>query len=147
MPNTNPSAREIAERLARVRTVAVVGLSPDPSRPSHDVAHAVQTAGFRIVPVRPGGGEILGETVYPDLASIPQRVDLVDVFRRPEHVAGVVDEAIAAGIGFLWLQDGVIDEAAAARAREAGIFVVMDRCLKRDGLPLVQQTVDKTGKS
>ena len=146
MRNTNPSDREIAERLQRVRTIAVVGLSADPSRPSHEVAAELQAAGFRIIPVRPGGGEILGERVYPDLASIPERVDLVDVFRRPEHVAGVIDEVLAAGLDFVWLQDGVIDEAAAARARAAGVFVVMDRCLKRDGLPLLASTGGRPAK-
>lgn len=131
----NPSERDIENLLRRVQTIAVVGLSPDPERPSYEVAAALQKAGFRIVPVRPGGGTILGEPVVATLAE--SGADLVDVFRAPEHVPAIVEETIAAGIGAIWLQDGVIHEAAAHRAREAGVMVVMDRCIKRDGLPLI----------
>lgn len=133
----NPPDAEIAERLRRVRTIAVIGLSPDTGRPSHGVAKALQGAGFRVVPVRPGTDEVLGETAYPDLASVPGPIDLVDVFRAPEHVPGIVDEVLRLGLPALWLQDGVVDEPAAQRARDAGVFVVMDRCIARDGLPLL----------
>lgn len=142
---TNPDSAEIADRLRRVRTIAVVGLSADPSRPSHGVARAMQAAGFRIIPVRPGGGEILGEPVHARLADIAEPVDLVDVFRASEHVSAIIDEVLALGLPAVWLQDGVIDEAAALRARAAGVFVVMDRCLKRDGLPLINFTASKDG--
>lgn len=141
---SNPPNHEIAELLRRVRTIAVVGLSPDPSRPSHGVAAALQRAGYRIVPVRPGGGEILGEPVRDSLADAGADIDLVDVFRAPEHVPAIVDEVVRLGLPALWLQDGVVDEAAAARASAAGTFVVMDRCIKRDGLPLLDSAASKT---
>lgn len=136
---TNPDDKRIAELLRGTRTIAVIGLSPNPDRPSHGVAKALQAAGFRIIPVRPGTDEVLGEPAYPDLDSVPERVDLVDVFRAPEHVPGIVDKVIELGLPALWLQDGVVDEDAATRAVDAGIFVVMDRCLKRDGLPLMDR--------
>jgi uncharacterized protein len=135
---TNPSSQQIAQLLRSARIIAVVGLSADPTRPSHGVARALQRFGYRIIPVTPNAEVILGEPVVPDLEHLPEalgpdeRVDIVDVFRRPEHVAGIVDECIQLRLPALWLQDGVIDEAAAARARDAGIFTVMDRCLFRD---------------
>jgi predicted CoA-binding protein len=131
----NPSRSEIEALLRRIRTVAVLGLSDTPGRPSHNVARALQKFGYRIVPVNPGASEILGERAWPDLESAMKNagpIDIVDVFRRPEHVAAIVDDAIRLGVPALWLQDGVIDEAAAARARDAGIFTVMNRCIFRD---------------
>ena len=133
----NPSREEITGLLERARIIAVVGLSADPSRPSHGVARALQGFGYRIVPVTPSAEHILGEPCVPDLDSLPkvlgtERVDIVDVFRRPEHVAGIVADCIRLRLPALWLQDGVIDPAAAERARAAGIFTVMDRCLYRD---------------
>ncbi len=135
---TNPSSEQIAHLLRSARVVAVVGLSADPTRPSHGVARALQRFGYRIIPVTPTAEVILGEQAVPDLGHLAdvlgpdEHVDIVDVFRRPEHVAGVVDECIRLRLPALWLQDGVIDEAAAERARDAGIFTVMDRCLFRD---------------
>jgi predicted CoA-binding protein len=127
---SNPNA--IIERiLERSKTIAVVGLSPDPGRPSHGVARYLQRAGYRIIPVNPGIDEVLGERAYPSLRDVPEPIDLVDVFRRSEFVAGIVDEAIAARAKSVWLQDGVIDEASAARARSAGLDVVMDDCIMR----------------
>jgi len=131
----NPSRTEIDALLQRARTVAILGLSDTPGRPSHNVARALQKFGYRIVPVNPGATEILGEKSWPDLESAIKGVgpvDVVDVFRRSEHVPAIVDEAIRLGVPALWLQDGVIDEAAAARARAAGIFTVMNRCIFRD---------------
>jgi predicted CoA-binding protein len=139
MAHTNPSLDEICRVLKSIRTIAVVGLSPNPARPSHGVAHALQSHGYRIVPVRPLVKEVLGEPAYPDLQSIPFPVDIVDVFRAPEHVPAIVDSCIALGVPRLWLQDGVIHEEAAARARAAGIWVVMDRCIWRDYRQLCQQ--------
>jgi predicted CoA-binding protein len=131
----NPSSEEIGALLRRARTVAVLGLSETPGRPSHNVARALQKFGYRIVPVNPGATEILGERAWPDLDSALANagpVDVVDVFRRPEHVAAIVDEAIRLRVPALWLQEGVIDEAAAERARAAGIFTVMNRCMLRE---------------
>jgi predicted CoA-binding protein len=131
----NPSRAQIDELLRRARTIAILGLSETAGRPSHNVARALQKFGYRIVPVNPGASEILGEKAWPDLESAMQGagpIDVVDVFRRPEHLPAIVDEAIRLRVPALWLQDGVIDEAAATRARDAGIFTVMNRCMFRD---------------
>lgn len=134
----NPSPDQIAQRLRSAHTIAVVGLSTDPSRPSHRVAKALQSFGYRIIPVTPAASEILGERAVPDLDHLgevlaPQEhVDIVDVFRRPEHVAAIVEDCIRLHLPAVWLQEGVIDEAAAERARAVGLFTVMNRCLFRD---------------
>jgi uncharacterized protein len=135
---TNPPSEQIDQLLRSARVVAVVGLSADPTRPSHGVARALQRFGYRIIPVTPSAEVILGETTVPDLDHLPEvlspgeHVDIVDVFRRPEYVAAIVDDCIRLRLPALWLQDGVIDEVAAERARAAGIFTVMDRCMFRD---------------
>ena len=134
----NPKAEEVARLLRGARTIAVVGLSPDRTRPSHGVAKALQRFGYRIVPVNPFAESILGEPAIASLDQLPEvlgpdeRIDIVDVFRRREHIAGVVDECIRLKLPALWLQVGVVDERAAARAVQAGIFTVMDRCLFKD---------------
>lgn len=130
----NPSEDEIRGLLERVQTIAVIGLSPKPNRPSFQVAAQMRGFGYRIIPVRPVVKNVLGEPAYPDLRAIPERVDLVDVFRAPEHVDEIVDACIALKLPALWLQDGVVNEAAAVRARAAGITVVMDRCVYREYL-------------
>jgi predicted CoA-binding protein len=128
----DPQATDIAERiLTSARTIAVVGLSADPRRPSHGVARYLQRAGYRIIPVNPNVDEVLGERAYPSLRQIPQPVDVVDVFRRSEFVGPIVDDAIAIKASAVWLQDGVVDEDAAARARASGLDVVMDDCMMR----------------
>ena len=132
MAFTNPSSEDIRTLLERVRRIAVVGLSPKPDRPSYKVASALQGFGYRIIPVRPMATEILGEKVYSDLASVPDHIDLVDVFRAPEQVDEVIDACIALRVPAVWLQDGVVNEAAAQRAHDAGLMVVMDRCVYRD---------------
>ena len=116
--------------LRRYRTIAVVGLSSDPSRVSHGVAKYMRDAGYRIVPVNPTEDEVLGETSYATVASAPQAVEIVDVFRRAEFVPEIVDDAIAAGAKVVWLQEGIVHEEAAAKARAAGLEVVMDRCIR-----------------
>lgn len=126
----NPSDDEIRTFLQKMKHIAVVGLSPKPDRPSFGVAQVMQDAGYRIIPVHPGASEILGEKAWPDLASVPDAIDLVDVFRKAEDVDAVVDEAIRLRLPAIWIQLGIINEAAAERARAAGMFVVMDRCLK-----------------
>ncbi len=123
---------EIKEILAQTKTIAVVGLSPKANRPSHDVARYLKEAGFTIIPVNPGQSEILGEKCYPSLTDIPQPVDVVDIFRRPEEVGPVVDQAVAIGAKVVWMQQGIVNEEAAAVARAAGLKVIMDRCLKVD---------------
>ena len=135
----NPGPGEIKAFLERIRTIAVVGLSPDPDRPSFSVAMYLKNNGYRIVPVNPGVTEVLGEKAYERLADIPFPVDVVDCFRRSSMVGVHVDEAIAIGARAVWMQEGVIDEPAAERARKAGLFVVMDRCMLKEhrkaGLP------------
>lgn len=128
----NPPENEIKALLARVHNIAVVGLSPKANRPSYRVAAALQGYGYRIIPVRPLVSEVLGEKAYADLRQVPGPIDLVDVFRAPEEVEPIVDACIDLKIPALWFQDGVINEAAALRARAAGIMVVMDRCTYRD---------------
>ena len=132
MSFANPEPEEICRMLREVRTIAVVGLSPNPDRPSFRVAQAMQAHGYRIVPVRPMVEQVLGEQAYADLESLPFKVDMVDVFRAAEYVPAIVDSCIALGIPRLWLQDGVIHEEAALRAQAAGITVVMNRCMGRD---------------
>ncbi len=126
----NPSDDEIRSFLQATKNIAIVGLSPKPDRPSNGVATVMQQGGYRIIPVHPGTSEILGEKAYPDLTSVPDTVDLVDVFRKAADVDAVVDEAIRLKLPAIWIQLGIINEAAAERARAAGMFVVMDRCLK-----------------
>jgi predicted CoA-binding protein len=118
--------------LNTFRTVAVVGLSPKPDRPSTHVAKYLKEQGYRIIPVNTYAGEILGETCYPDLSSIAEPVDVVDIFRRSEAVPPIVEEAIKIGAKAVWMQEGVINEEAAARGEEAGLLVVMDRCMLKE---------------
>jgi predicted CoA-binding protein len=123
---------KIREILENCRTVAVVGLSPNPERDSHEVAKYLQEVGYRIIPVNPKAGRILGEKSYPDLSSIPGMVDVVDIFRSSENVPPIVDEAIKVGAKTVWMQLGVVNEPAAKKAAEAGLNVVMDRCMLRE---------------
>ncbi|MCI0818352.1 MAG: CoA-binding protein [Chloroflexi bacterium] len=121
-----------AEILRKYHKIAVVGLSSDEARESHGVAAYMQAAGYRIVPVNPAETEVLGEKAYPTVASIPATVEIVNVFRRSEAVPGVVDDAIAAGAKVIWMQEGIVNEEAAAKARQAGLEVVMDRCIRSE---------------
>ena len=132
MTFVNPGPDEICALLKGVKNIAVVGFSPKPGRPSHNIARAMQRYGFRIIPVRPGISEGLGEKASPNLSSVAERIDLVNVFRASEHVAAVVDECLRLGLKAIWLQDGVIDDVAAGRARAGGMTVIMDRCILRD---------------
>jgi predicted CoA-binding protein len=132
LPLDNASAEEINAILAGLRTIAVVGISDKPDRDSYQVAAYLQRAGYRIVPVNPALLEVLGERAYPSIAAIPGEIsiDIVDIFRKPEFVPEVVEQAIARGAGCVWMQRGIVQNAAASRARAAGMRVVMDRCLK-----------------
>lgn len=135
-----PSDEEIRQLLQGVKTIAVVGLSDNPMRPSHGVAYYLLERGYRIVPVNPKLTELWGEKAYPDLPSVVRagiRVDLVDVFRNPQDVSPVVEEAIQIGAPAIWLQEGVVNEAAAQRAQDAGLRVVMDRCAMKEHARLV----------
>jgi len=127
-----PQSDPIKEFLQRAHTIAVVGLSDSPLRPSHGVSAYMQIQGYRIIPVNPNIREALGEQAYPTLLDVPERIDIVNVFRRPEYVAEIVDQAIHRRVPMIWMQEGVINEAAAAKARQAGIFVVMDRCILKE---------------
>lgn len=133
----NPPPEEIRALLKSIKTIAVVGLSDNPARPSYGVAKAMQGLGYRVIPVRPAQSEVLGEKAYAQLTDLPEVPDLVDVFRNPDAVDGVVDQCIAIGAKRLWLQEGVVNEPAAERARAAGITVVMDRCVWRDARSLL----------
>ncbi len=135
----NPGPEEIRGLLSGARTVAVVGLSDRPHRTSHAIARALQGFGFRIFPVNPNlEGPVLGEDPYSRVQEIPEGVDIVDVFRRGETVFPVAEDAVAAGAKVLWMQSGVVNEPAAAYAREHGLTVVMDRCIKVDYAMLVR---------
>lgn len=119
----------ISDLLSSARTIAVVGLSEDPGRDSHRVAAYLQRAGYRVIPVNPTVHEVLGERAYSSLRDVPGKIDIVDIFRRPNAIPGIVDEAIAVGAGAVWMQIGLVDEAAARRASQAGLGVVMNRCI------------------
>ena len=122
----------IADILGAARTIAVVGLSAKRFRPSHGVAEYLQRVGYRIIPVNPNITEVLGEKSYPSLDAVAEPVDIVDIFRRPEHVPAIVEAAIRKGAKTIWMQEGVVHEDAARRAESAGLAVVMDRCILKD---------------
>ena len=124
----NPPASVIREILSQPRRIAVVGCSPDPSRDSHRIAQLLIDKGHSVVPVNPRATQILGHQCYPTLRMIPGSIGMVDIFRRADQAGAIVDEAIAVGARIVWMQLGVVDEAAAARAQAAGLTVVMDRC-------------------
>jgi len=125
----NPAPDALRALLQRIKTIAVVGLSPNADRPSHRIARRLQGWNYRVIPVRPGPKEVLGEKAYPSLADVPDTIDLVDVFRPSEAIAGVVRDCISLNLPAIWIQQGIVDEDAAMRARSTGMFVVMDRCI------------------
>ena len=123
---------EIRKILTESKTIAVVGLSPKQDRPSYKVASYLKSKGYRIIPVNPNADQILGEKSYPGLVSIPEKIDVVDIFRKSGDVPPVVDEAIKAGAKAVWMQEGIVNEPAAQKARSAGLLVVMDRCMLKE---------------
>lgn len=123
---------EITKILKTSKTIAVVGLSPKISRPSNMVAQYLIETGFKVIPVNPGQEEILGQKCYPNLSSIPTPVDIVDIFRRPEDIPPIVDDAITISAKVVWMQEGIVNQEAAQKAIEAGLKVIMDRCIKTD---------------
>lgn len=134
-------AADEVEKIRRIlrdsKTIAVVGLSPKPHRPSHQVALYLMKAGYTIIPVNPGHDELLGLPCYPNLRAIPLQVDMVDIFRRPEAILAIVEDAVAIGARFIWMQEGVVNEEASAIAEAEGLSVVMDRCTKIDHMNLL----------
>jgi uncharacterized protein len=128
----NPSDEDRRALLQRVKTIAVVGLSPNPARPSHGVARAMQHFGYSIIPIHPTATEVLGAKAYRRLSEVPVPIDLVDVFRRAEFVGPIVDDCLALGLKVIWIQEGIVNETAAQRARRGGMTVIMDRCIYRD---------------
>jgi predicted CoA-binding protein len=128
----NPTIEARCELLRRVKTIAVVGLSPNPARPSHRIGARLQALGYRIVPVRPLVAEVLGEPAYARLSDVPAGVDLVNVFRGSDHLPAIAEEVIALGIPALWAQEGVWHDAAGLRLQAAGVIVIMDECISRD---------------
>jgi len=133
------SAETIERILDECRTIAVVGLSSDPNRPSHGVASYMRSQGYRVIPVNPNETEVFGDRSYPSLLDVPEQIDLVDIFRRSDEAGKAVDEAIAVGARGVWLQEGVIDYAAAQRALDAGLLVVMDRCWLKEHVRIRRQ--------
>jgi predicted CoA-binding protein len=131
-PALQPSDLQIKELLQKAHTIAVVGLSSSRMRASYGVSQYMQSAGYRIIPVNPNEREVLGEKAYARLEDVPDKIDIVDVFRRPEFVPAIVDSAIRVGARAIWMQEGVHDEASAQRARDAGLFVIMDSCILKE---------------
>ncbi len=136
LPSSNATPDEIRDILRAAHTIAVVGLSDNPARASHHVAAYLQRQGYRIIPVNPGVSSVLGEISYASLRDVPEKIDLVDIFRRPEAVPEIVAAAIAVGAQAVWMQEGVVHNAAAAQAREAGLKVVVDRCTLKEHMRL-----------
>ena len=130
--SSSPQSDPITDLLQRSKTIAVVGLSCNPLRPSHGVSAYMQSHGYRIVPVNPNIDECLGQKAYRSLLEVPEKIDIVNIFRRSEFVEEVVDQAIKLKVPAVWMQEEVIHEKAAANARQAGIFVVMDRCILKE---------------
>ena len=129
MAHQNPSDQELKQLLTDATTIAMVGASSNPEKASYGIMQKLQRAGYRVVPVNPRETEILGEPSYPSLLDVPERIDIVDVFRRAEDAPGIADEAVTIGARALWLQSGITSEDAAARAAKGGLIVVMDTCI------------------
>jgi predicted CoA-binding protein len=132
MPSTNATAQEVRDLLTTAHTIAVVGLSDKPDRDSYHVAAYLQRAGYRIIPVNPAVNEVLGEKSYARLEDVPEKIDIVDVFRKADAVPAIVESAIAVGAKAVWLQEGVVHNAAAERAKAAGLRVVQSRCILKE---------------
>jgi len=129
MAHANPSDTELTQLLIDATTIAMVGASSNPEKASHGIMRKLQSVGYRVIPVNPRETEILGERSYPSLVDVPERIDIVDVFRRAEDTPGIADEAVTIGAKALWLQSGIVSEDAAARAKAGGLIVVMDACI------------------
>ena len=129
MAHANPSDAELKQLLTEATTIAMVGASSNPDKASHGIMQKLQSVGYRVIPVNPRETEVLGERSYPSLIDVPERIDIVDVFRRAEDTPGIADDAVTIGAKALWLQTGIVSEDAAARAKAGGLIVVMDACI------------------
>jgi predicted CoA-binding protein len=129
MAHANPPDSELKRLLTEATTIAMVGASSNPEKASYGIMQKLQKAGYRVIPVNPRETEILGERSYPSLIDVPERIDIVDVFRRPEDAPSIADDAVTIGAKALWLQEGIVSEDAAARAQAGGLIVVMDQCI------------------
>ena len=129
MPHSNPSDQDLKQLLTDATTIAMVGASADPDKASYGIMQKLQSAGYRVIPVNPRETDILGERSYPSLVDVPERIDIVAVFRRAEDTPAIADEAVTIGAKALWLQTGIVNEDAAARASAGGLMVVMDACI------------------
>jgi predicted CoA-binding protein len=129
MPHSNPSDDQIRDLLTHATTIAMVGASSNPDKASHGIMQRLQKVGYRVIPVNPRETEVLGERSYASLGDVPERIDIVDVFRRSEDTPAIADDAVRAGAKALWLQTGIVNEDAAARAEAGGLMVVMDACI------------------
>ena len=129
MAHANPSDQELKQLLTDATTIAIVGASSNPDKESHGIMQKLQKAGYKVIPVNPRETEILGERSYPSLIDVPERIDIVDVFRRAEDTPGIADDAVTIGAKALWLQTGIVSEDAAERATKGGLKVVMDTCI------------------
>lgn len=129
MPHQNPSDGELRKLLTDARTIAIVGASSNPARPSHGIMKKLLSAGYRIFPVNPNETEVLGQKAYPSLRDVPEKIDIVDVFRRAEDTPPIADDAVAIGAKTLWLQSGIVNDEAARRAKAGGLATIMDLCI------------------
>jgi predicted CoA-binding protein len=129
MAHQNPTDQELTQLLTNATTIAVVGASSNPDKASFGIMQKLRKAGYRVIPVNPRETEILGERSYPSLVDVPERIDIVDVFRRAEDTPGIADEAVTIGAKALWLQSGIVSEEAAARTKAGGLIAVMDACI------------------
>jgi predicted CoA-binding protein len=129
MSHSNPSDEELRHLLTSARVIAMVGASSNPDKASHGIMRKLQASGYRVIPVNPRETEVLGERAYPSLIDVPERIDIVDVFRRPEDTPSIADDAVTIGAKALWLQTGIVNEDAAARAKAGGLMVIMDQCI------------------
>src|SRR3954464_10206196 len=129
MPHANPSDQELRDLLTHASTIAIVGASSNPDKASYGIMQKLQKGGYKVIPVNPRETEILGERSYPSLIDVPERIDIVDVFRRAEDTPAIADDAVTIGAKALWLQSGIVSEDAAARAAAGGLTVVMDKCI------------------
>ena len=134
-----PSEKQLELLLSESRTIAVVGMSPKSQRPSNSVAVYLIAKGYEVIPINPGHNQILGLTCYPELKAVPTRIDIVDIFRKPNEVEPIVDQAVEIGARAVWMQQGIINEEAANRALQAGLIAVMDRCIKVEHSRLLSQ--------